>query len=192
MLTFLHLRYQISICTIQFSAHHFLFPYTRCLPCTAHTCGPAVDEQSKGCSWFPWPFLPALLYLEQDFKYTQASHSYFPAVRAAALLWLSVGLSPLTWAKQTSIWEIPPAPTAQKFRQKLFTGSAGTAAQQWLPTKPSGKILAGWAPCTTNYKNRKRQQEKDFHLSHFGITSAAVSTLPMAFTFQAAETQKEA
>lgn len=191
MLTFLHLRYQISICTIQISAHHFPFPYTRCLPCTAHMCGPAVDEQSKGCSWFPWPFLPALLYLEQDFKYTQASHSYFPAVRAAALC-LSVGLSPLTWAKQTSIWEIPPAPTAQKFRQKLFTGSAGTAAQQWLPTKPSGKILAGWAPCTMNYKNRKRQQEKDFHLSHFGITSAAVSTLPMPFTFQAAETQKEA
>lgn len=127
MLTFLHLRYQISICTIQISAHHFPFPYTRCLPCTAHMCGPAVDEQSKGCSWFPWPFLPALLYLEQDFKYTQASHSYFPAVRAAALC-LSVRLSPLTWAKQTSIWEIPPAPTAQKFRQKLFTGSAGTAA----------------------------------------------------------------
>lgn len=181
MPTFLHLRHQV---TVQISAHHFPFP------CTAHMCGPAVDEQSKRCSWSPWPFLHALLYLEQDFKYTQESHSHFTAVRAAALC-LSVGLGPLTWARQTPSWEISPAPTPQKFKQKLFTGSAGRAAQQWLPTKPSGKILAGWTPRTTNYINRKRQQESDFHLSHFGITSAAVTTPPMAFTFQPAETQKE-
>lgn len=54
-----------------------------------------------------------------------------------------------------------------------------------------GRFLAGWAPHTMNYMNRKRQQEKHFHLSHFDISSAAVSTPPMAFTFQAAETQKE-
>lgn len=53
-----------------------------------------------------------------------------------------------------------------------------------------GRVLAGWAPHTINY--RKRQQEKNFHLSHYDITSAAVSTAPMVLTFQAAETQEEA
>lgn len=80
------------------------FPFPTCPAC------PAVCEQSNLCSWFPWPFLRGLLYLEQDFKHTQQSHSHFTAVRAAALH-LSVGLSPQTWARQTPIWEIPPAPT---------------------------------------------------------------------------------
>lgn len=82
MPTFLHLRHQISICTFQISAHHFLFPYIHYLLCTAHIFPPPhwknkllqnltsspQDRQSKWHSWFLWPLLHTLLPLEQDFK----------------------------------------------------------------------------------------------------------------------------
>lgn len=106
----------------------------------------------------------------------------------AAIYASQEGLGPLTWPRQTHVQEIPSALTSQKLKQKLFTG---TADQQWLPTKTSVKVLAGWAPSAVNHRNRKRQQRKDFHLSHFGATSAAVSTAPTVFTFQAAKTRKE-